>query len=256
MRKSNQQRLVFALLLPTIIMVFTGLLLLLVRLNRDYWGLPIATSMLLGNFILIYILNLSYDELGLKYEKDHLPLHVIGFLLILAYSFVTIYITGIKSFNSLTKEVWYTVLFFIIAAFSDEIYFRGIIYRLLEVWDDKTAFIGSSFIYGLWTIPVGALPLTLALLTLPLPFQLGPIERIVIGLALGVLRYTSKMILLIIPLHIIFYIQNDLIVNNNVPAYLIIFSYMLLLVVIGLIIYIQIEFSKRMDKPPTHLENE
>lgn len=251
-RNSNQLRLVFALLLPTVIMVVTALATYIVGLEKRYWGLPIATSMLIGNFILIYALELNYDDLGLKIHRETMPLHIFAFFLLLLYSIITFYITGIRTVQGITNQGLYYFSFFTIAALSDELYFRGIIYNLLQVYDDKTAFIGSSFIYGYWWIPVGELPLTLAIaLTLPIPIPIGPLERILIGIAFCVIRYTSKMILLALVYHIVFYVQNELIVQNHVAGNLILASYVLLVAVIAIILLTHNIIESRFQKKAT-----
>ena len=254
LRNSNQQRLVFALLLPTIIMVFTALILAgftyFLGLNTIYWGLPIAASMLIGNFILIYILKLNYRDLGLEFHREKLYLHIFGFLLLIVYSIITLALAGIKNFSVITNEGLYNVFFFTIAALSDELYFRGILYHLLEVWDEKTAFFGSSFIFGIWWIPVGELPLTLAFaLTLPLPIPVSQLERILIGLSFCAIRYTSKMIFLTIPFHIILYIQNELIgqliQHNQVQGVYVLWSYFLLCIVIAILVFVNYYSEKK-----------
>lgn len=257
MNNSNQQRLIFALLLPTIIMVVTALFLYLISvfiipIRSSYWGLPIAASMLIGNFILIYILGLSYEELGLKYTKETLLMHIFGFTLLLAYSIATIYLIGFSIFSKLGNLMIYEILFFTIAAFADEIYFRGIIYGLLQVWDEKTAFLGSSLIYGFWTIPVGYTEIFVALLINPsVPLPLGPMERILFALSLGAIRYSSKMIYLAIPAHIIINLHNYLFVAGNASAEIITISYFILLVVIGILIYAS-EFIKKRSAQKTN----
>ena len=235
-------------------MVVTALLLYLISefiapINSSYWGLPIAGSMLLGNFILIYILGLSYEELGLKYTQENLLIHVFGFLLLLVFSVGTIYLIGFSVVNKLSYLLIYDLLFFTTAALADEIYFRGIIYGLLQVWDEKTAFIGSSIIYGFWTIPVGYTEIFVTLAIIPsLPIPLGPMERILFALSLGAIRYSSKMIYLAIPAHIIINFHNYLFVVGNAQAQLIVISYLFLLLAVVILLYINELVKKRSTK--------
>jgi hypothetical protein len=254
-RKSNQQQLVLALLLPTIVMVLTALILFILNIDPNYWGLPISTSMLLGNLILIYVFNMSKKELGLSYEKSTIFLHIFGFFLLLLVSIISTYTAGIKNINTLTRQVLYDILFFTVVALSDEIYFRGIIYRIIQVWDEKSAFIGSSLIYGFWTIPVGSFSLAIAFsLVLPLPIPVGAIERIILGLAFGVIRYTTKMIFLIIPYHIIINAQNSIIETNQAQIPILI-GYILLLVVIGILLYVDDVIKKKQIQSKKKIES-
>ena len=222
---------------------------LITPINSEYWGLPIEISLLLVTFILIYVLHLSYEELGLKYSKDTVIMHILGFLLVASYAVITIYLIGFDKISELENLTVYNLLFFTVAAFAEELYFRGIIYRLLQVWDEKTAFLGSSLIYGIWTIPVGYIEIFVALkITSSLGIPLGQMERIIFALSLATIRLSSRMIYLCIPANIIVNLHNYLFVANNTPTELITFTYIIFLIIIGLFLYIDYLIKKRKNQ--------
>lgn len=218
-------------------------------LNPNYWGLPIAASMLVVSFILIYVLDLSLEDLGLQFSKETLWMHILAFCLLGLFVIVSMYLVGFKSVMDLKNMGLYSLLFFTVAAIADELYFRGIIYRLLQTWDEKTALFGSSLIYGIWTIPVGYIEIFVTLhITSSLSLPLGPMERIVFALALGSIRYSSRMIYLAIPAHIMINMHNYIFVAADASAEIISLSYILLLVIIALLIYITYLIDKKNAK--------
>ena len=239
-RTSNQQRLVFALLFPTIILVVTALVLLVLSVQPVNWVLPITITMLLGNFVIIYTFHLSYEELGLSLKKESILMHTFGFILLVVFVLLSLLIANVDIKEELLKFSWVDILAFTIAALADEIYFRGIIYRLLEVWDEKTAFVGSSLIFGFWTIQVGYF--------LILPSALTPIERIIFALGLSALRYTSKMIFLTIPAHIVINVHNAIMQSTGVSNQLALLSYVLLLIAIGILLGSSEYVERRKEK--------
>ena len=220
-------------------MVATALAIYLLRIDPKYWGLPIAASMLLVSFIIIYVLDLSLEDLGLTFSHDTIYMHILAFFLLFMYSIITIYLIGFDTVAKLNTIDLYNILFFTVAAIADEVYFRGIIYRLLQIWDEKTAFFGSSLIFGIWTIPVGYIEIFVTLnISSSLSLPLGPMERITFALALGSIRYSSRMIYLCIPAHIMINLHNYIFVAANASAEVISVSYILLILIIVLLVYL------------------
>ncbi|MFX0016775.1 MAG: CPBP family intramembrane glutamic endopeptidase [Promethearchaeota archaeon] len=199
--KTRTSKLIITITLAVICMVLFLLIVAVINPDSLYWGLFLTTGQLVATLILIRFLNLSKEDLGLAYNKSKFYLHILSiFSLLVIVVFVKYLVEGVQSVNDISFTVMYYFFFYIVVAITEELYFRGILYNILESWSKYAALIGSSVVFGLFHIRSGLIVVVIMIFT---------------GLSFAVVRYVSGMNHLLIPFHFLFNFQSALIVFND-----------------------------------------
>ncbi|MFW9856229.1 MAG: lysostaphin resistance A-like protein [Candidatus Thorarchaeota archaeon] len=166
-----------------------------------YTGFFLTTGQLIATLILIWYLNLNQEDLGLAYKKSRFSLHVLSVFSLLIVVFLVKYLVeGVQVINEISFTMTYYFVFYILVAITEELYFRGVVYHILESWSKYVALIGSSVIFGIFHIRSGVIVVVIMIFT---------------GLSFAVVRYVSSMNLLLIPFHFLFNFQSALFVFND-----------------------------------------
>jgi membrane protease YdiL (CAAX protease family) len=156
--------------------------------DRPHAVLLVNVTFLAACAILVRLFRVSSEDIGLKILPSHLKRHaVLGtvtLILYLAFCVLGVRISGLRPITSAT--VW-SLLGCLVVAIAEEVYFRGILYRLLSWrYSGRTAVLGSSLLFAAFHLRQGPA----ALLRLPT------------GLLWGSIRYSTGMIfLLVFPVH-------------------------------------------------------
>jgi membrane protease YdiL (CAAX protease family) len=181
----------FLLILVIFVAVQGGTYLLLRVLGiegRDYSPVLINTVFLAVCVGLIRLLSLSAEDIGLKLLKDRLPWHIAICLVIFA-SYMAFYLFAVRisSLRPISSKTAWGMLNYLVVAFAEEIYFRGICYSVVQKrYSGRAALLVSTLLFGLVHVRQG----------------LGMIPKFFTGWLWGTVRYSSGMIyLLIIPIH-------------------------------------------------------
>jgi membrane protease YdiL (CAAX protease family) len=199
--ETRNNRLIFSILLVVILMILSLIVVSLINPDNLYWGLFLTTGQLIATIILIRYLSLSKQDLGLTYHRSNMFMHVITILvLIFIVLIVKYFVEGVQSINNISFEVIYFFLFYSVVAITEELYFRGVLYHVLESWSPLVALIGSSIIFGLFHVRSGLTVVFIMTFT---------------GLSFAVVRYMSNMIYLLIPFHLLFNFQSVLFIFND-----------------------------------------
>ncbi|MFW9780362.1 MAG: CPBP family intramembrane glutamic endopeptidase [Candidatus Heimdallarchaeota archaeon] len=166
-----------------------------------YSGFFLTTGQLVATLILIWYLNLNQEDLGLAYKKSRFSLHLLSvFSLLIIVLLVKYLVEGVEAINEISFTMVYYFFFYILVAITEELYFRGVVYHLLESRSKYAALIGSSVIFGVFHIRMGIFVVLIMIFT---------------GLSFAVVRYVSGMNLLLIPFHFLFNFQSALFVFND-----------------------------------------
>ena len=139
----------------------------------------------------IRLFGLSAEDVGLKIIRQRLALHVglclAIFTMYWLYYLFVVRISGLRPFTSAT--VW-GLLNYLVVAFAEEIYFRGLCYHIVEQrYSGRAAVLISGLLFGLTHFRQG----------------LGMLPKFFTGWLWGSIRYAAGMIfLLIFPIHFTF----------------------------------------------------
>lgn len=179
-----------ALLTPVLGLVIGVVVTLLLQIqNANYGNLVVNIFFLTGCTIPIRFLNYSRRDLGLvvidKQIKNHALFSLVVISLYILFYIFVIRISGLKPITN--RTIWGLVTIAVVV-FTEELYFRGILYRFLEArFSGTAALVGSSIFFGLIHAQQG----------------LGGIaSRAFSGWLWGSIRYSTGMIfLLIFPIH-------------------------------------------------------
>lgn len=156
--------------------------------DQPYALLVINTVFLVACIMCVRLFRMSTEDIGLKLLLPHLARHTVLCLVILSlyllYCLLGVRISGLRPFTSAT--MW-ALLAYLVVALAEEIYFRGILYRILSnKYSGRAAAIGSAVFFAAFHLRQGPV----ALLRLPT------------GLLWASIRYSSGMIfLLAFPVH-------------------------------------------------------
>jgi membrane protease YdiL (CAAX protease family) len=156
--------------------------------EQAYSNLIVNTVFLLTCFICVRLLGLSAGDLGLKIIHPRLALHVGLCLTIFTvtwlYYLLAVRISGLRPLT--TATVW-GLLNYIMVAFAEEIYFRGILFHVTEErTSGRVAVLISGLLFGLVHFSQG----------------MGMLPKFFTGWLWGSVRYATGMIyLLIFPIH-------------------------------------------------------
>ena len=199
--ETRTNKLILAISLAVFCMILVLLVVAVINPDSLYWGLFLTTGQLIATLFLVKYLNLSKEDLGLDYNKSKFSLHILSISsLILVVFLVKYLVEGVQSVNEISFPVIYYFFFYTVVATTEELYFRGVLYHILESWSKYAALLGSSVVFGLFHIRSGIYVVIIMIFT---------------GLSFAVVRYVSGMILLLIPFHLVFNFQSALIVFNN-----------------------------------------
>jgi len=178
------------LLMATLVFSQGGVYLILKYLgiaDRVYAKFIINSVFLFATIGCIRLFRSSAEDLGLKIIQPRLKLHI-GFSLAiftlywLYYMFV-VRISGLRPFT--TDTIW-GLLNYLLVAFTEEIYFRGLLYHIFEQrYSGRVAILMSGLLFGFSHFRQG----------------FGMLPKFFTGWLWGSVRYTTGMITLLIPIH-------------------------------------------------------
>ena len=166
-----------------------GVMYLLGLNGTDQGNLVVNLFFLIGVIVLILLFKFSFEDLGLKVIKEQMQRHVVLSLVIFTfYMLFYIFVIHISALKPFTLGTLWGLVTYLIVVFAEELYFRGALYSFFEKrFSAKTALIVSSILFGLFHAQQGVR---------------GMISRIFTGWLWGGIRYSTRMIfLLIIPVH-------------------------------------------------------
>ena len=156
--------------------------------DQPYAILVINTVFLVACMMCVRLFRMSTEDIGLKPLPPHLARHTVLCLVILSL-YVLYYLLGVRisALRPYTSATMWTLLAYLVVAFAEEIYFRGILYRILsKKYSGRAAAIGSALFFAAFHLRQGPV----ALLRLPT------------GLLWASIRYSTGMIfLLAFPVH-------------------------------------------------------
>lgn len=156
--------------------------------DQPYSNLIINTVSLLTCIGCIGILGLSAQDLGLKVIRQKLTLHV-GLCLVIFSMYWLYYLLAIRisDFRPFTSATFWGVLNYLVVAFAEELFFRGIFFHVVEKrTSGRAAVLITGLLFGLVHFRQG----------------LGMLPKFFTGWLFGSIRYATGMIfLLIFPLH-------------------------------------------------------
>lgn len=179
------------LLMATLVLSHGGAYLILKFLgitDRIYAKFIINSIFLFAIIGCIRLFRSSAEDLGLKIIQPWLKLHIglslAIFTMYWLYYLFVVRISGLRPFT--TATIW-GLLNYLLVAFTEEIYFRGLLYRIFEQqYSGRVAILMSGLLFGLSHFRQG----------------LGMLPIFFTGWLWGSVRYATGMItLLIFPIH-------------------------------------------------------
>jgi len=148
----------------------------------------INTAFLLTCVGCIRLFGLSAEDVGLKIIRPRLTLHVgLSLAIFTIYCLYYLFVVRISGLRPFTSATMWGLLNYLVVAFAEEIYFRGLLYRIVEErTSGRTAILVSGLLFGLVHFRQG----------------LGMLPKFFTGWLFGSIRYATGMIfLLIFPIH-------------------------------------------------------
>jgi membrane protease YdiL (CAAX protease family) len=133
------------------------------------------------------LFGLTAEDVGLKILPQRLALHVgLSLSLFTMYWLFYLFAVRISGLRPFTSATLWGLLNYLLVAFAEEIYFRGLWYHIVEVrFSSRVAILISGLIFGLSHYQQG----------------LGMLPRFFTGWLWGSVRYATGMITLLIPIH-------------------------------------------------------
>jgi len=155
--------------------------------EEAYSNLIINSVFLFSCLCCTRLLGLSVEDLGLKIIRQRFALHVgLCLAIFIMYWLYYLFVVRISGIYSFTSAVLWGLLNYLVVAFAEEIYFRGIYYHLIEMrTSGRTAVIITGLLFGLLHFRQG----------------LGMLPKFFTGWLWGSVRYATGMIILLIPIH-------------------------------------------------------
>jgi len=155
--------------------------------GQAYSNLIINSVFLLTCIGFIRLFGLDKEDVGLKMNRKRFDVHAAISLALFAmywmFYLFAIRISGLRQFTSAT--LW-GLFSYLMVAFAEETYFRGLWYHIVEVrFTSRAAVLVSGLIFGLSHYRQG----------------LGMLPKFFTGWLWGSVRYATGMIILLIPLH-------------------------------------------------------
>jgi membrane protease YdiL (CAAX protease family) len=136
----------------------------------------------------IRLFGLSAEDVGLKIIRQRLVLHVgLSLAIFTIYCLYYLFVVRISGLRPFTSATLWGLLNYLVVAFAEEIYFRGLCYRIVEQrYSGRAAILISGLLFGLVHFRQG----------------LGMLPKFFTGWLWGSIRYATGMIfLLIFPVH-------------------------------------------------------
>jgi membrane protease YdiL (CAAX protease family) len=183
-------RLVLVLAVPIAFQVLAYLLLDRLGLAGQAFKIPINVAALIACAVLVKALDLSAEEMGLKGAKGQFRWHAILCASLLAVlALFDLFVVRVSDLRPLSSGTMWGLLNYLVVAFWEELYFRGILYGVLQKrYSDRAAIVGSALLFGLAHLLQG----------------MGMIPKFFTGFLWGAVRSASGMVVLLIPLHFIY----------------------------------------------------
>jgi membrane protease YdiL (CAAX protease family) len=151
----------------------------------------VNTAFLLTCIGCIRLFGLSAEDVGLKIIRQRRALHVgLCLAMFTMYWLYYLFVVRISGLRQLTSATVWGLLNYLVVAFAEEIYFRGLCYHIVERrCPGRAATLISGLLFGLVHFRQG----------------LGMLPRFFTGWLWGSIRYATGMIfLLIFPVHFTF----------------------------------------------------
>jgi len=151
----------------------------------------INTVLLLTCVGCIRLFGLSAEDVGLKIIRQQLALHVgLCLTMFTMYWLYYLFVVRISGLRQLTSATVWGLLNYLVVAFAEEIYFRGLCYHIVEQrYSGRAAVLISGLLFGLVHFRQG----------------FGMLPKFFTGWLWGSVRYATGMIfLLIFPLHFMY----------------------------------------------------
>jgi len=200
---------------------------------------PIINSLFLFATIgCIRLFRSSAEDLGLKIIQPRLKLHIgLSLAIFTMYWLYYLFVVRISSLRPFTTATIWGLLNYLLVAFIEEIYFRGLLYRIFEQqYSGRVAILMSGLLFGLSHFRQG----------------LGMLPKFFTGWLWGSVRYATGMItLLIFPIHFTYNAVQLLFDGNwsNQP----IWAYLFLSLVELLAAFLATALSNRISGHPVGL---
>jgi len=155
--------------------------------EQVYLNLIFNAVFLLACLGSIRLLELSPEEVGLRIIRQRFTLHVgLCLALLTIYWLFYLFVVRISGLRPFTSATMWGLLNYLVVAFVEEVYFRGLWYHVVEKrYSGKAAVLISGLLFGLAHYNQG----------------LGMLPRFFTGWLWGSVRYATGMITLLIPLH-------------------------------------------------------
>ena len=151
----------------------------------------VNTPFLLTCIGCIRLFGLSAEDVGLKIIRQRRALHVgLCLAMFTMYWLYYLFVVRISGLRQLTSATVWGLLNYLVVAFAEEIYFRGLCYHIVEQrYSGRAAVLISGLLFGLTHFRQG----------------LGMLPKLFTGWLWGSVRYATGMIfLLILPVHFVY----------------------------------------------------
>jgi len=156
--------------------------------DQIYVNLINNSIFLLASIGCIRLLRLSAEDLGLKIIRQRLNLHIgLSLAIFIMYWLNYLLVVKICGLRPITSATMWGLLNYLLVAFTEEIYFRGLLYHVFEQqYSGRVAVLMSGLLFGMAHFRQG----------------LGMLPKFFTGWLWGSVRYATGMItLLIFPIH-------------------------------------------------------
>lgn len=192
-KRSLWLELTLVILTPVIGMALGVGVTFLLGLNQTiYSNLIINLFFLLAGVVLVFIFKFSREDLGLRLIKEQAKQHVIlSSVICIFYMLFYIFVIRISALKPFSASTYQDLLTYLVVVFTEELYFRGALYRFFEKrFSARIALIVSALLFGLFHARQGLTSM---------------VSRTFAGWLWGSVRYSTGMIfLLIFPIHFLY----------------------------------------------------
>lgn len=182
--------LILILIVPILALVLGIYLTITINFNPQAVGSLVANLIFLAATLTLIMLYKATDQdVGLKIIKNKIVWHILTALAVFAlYLFFYIFAIRITGLQPFTSETAWGILAVFITVLTEELYFRGFLYRFLELrFPSWLVVILTALFFAIFNFRQG---------------YIGMLYRSTAGFLWGTIRYSSEMIFLIIfPIH-------------------------------------------------------
>jgi membrane protease YdiL (CAAX protease family) len=181
----------FRLVLLSVPFVFQGLAYLILHsfglAGTEYSKIPPNIAALIACVLLVHALDLSAAEIGLKRVQGRFRCHAIICVSLLLFLMIFyLFVVRISGLRPVSSGTAFGLLNYLLVAFWEELYFRGILYAVVQKrTSERAALVASALLFGLLHFRQG----------------MGMIPKFLTGFLWGAVRYATGMISFLIPLH-------------------------------------------------------